>query len=88
MAMFNTQTPISVNDNDGLARRFTDSYYYTKEDIDNKYGGSSFNSQGDSIMRIINEYRRRYAFNLELPRYDRKTTTTRGGFSWGQKMWG
>ena len=38
MAMFNTQTPISVGDNDGLARRFTDSHYYTKDDIDNKYG--------------------------------------------------
>ena len=76
MALFNTQTAANGIDNDGLARRFTDSHYYTKEDIDKKYGGNSFNSQADSIMRIISEYRRRYAFNLDLPRFDRRSTTT------------
>ena len=76
MAMFNTQPTANNIDNDGLARRFTDLHYYTKDDIDKKYGGNSFNSQADSIMRIITEYRRRYAFNLDLPRFDRRTFTT------------
>ena len=33
MALFNTQTAANGIDNDGLARRFTDSHYYTKDDI-------------------------------------------------------
>ena len=37
MALFNTQTAANGIDNDGLARRFTDSHYYTKDDIDKKY---------------------------------------------------
>ena len=63
-------------DNDSLARRFTDVSYYTKDDIIRRFGGNIFNTQVDSIYRTVNEYRKRYAFKLDLPRYDRKLFTT------------
>ena len=73
MSAFNQTSNL---DNDSLARRFTDTTYYTKDDIVKRFGGDIFNTQVDSICRTVNEYRRRYAFKLELSRYDRKSFTT------------
>ena len=71
-----TFTQTSSIDNDSLARRFTDGKYYTKDEIVKKFGGNIFNTQVDNVCRTVNEYRRKYAFKLDLPRYDRKLFTT------------
>ena len=72
----NTLNQSTNLDNDTLARRFTDAGYYTKDDINKRFGGNFFNTQVDNIWRTVNDYRRRYAFKLDLPRYDRKLFTT------------